>query len=272
MRTKEMTVVSYVRDVLFGIVLAVLAHLTPAHAAEGTIAGLKGKHFTVAMSANDELCRWMFQHFERNYSDQQQQPRYDDDPKFIRWKKAENVKMSNPTDTAFWAEFDVDNDGIEELVVRETYTLGPLYVPNDVLKSFRRINQQSFLSREWEGTQLSQLRHMLINLSPTSKPFTPGRHSLMYHPDFLYGSAGFKEHGYPQFGNRGYINPFSWESQTYLVAFPSSRDDKYVVIPTWARVWAIVIKLKPDGAYEDVCYLDRERLPFQRFLPSSPQR
>lgn len=247
---------------LFVTCLAILANAAAVgEASEGPATGLEGKYLRIVMSADDRLCGRLFRFYDEHYlrKGQHAWDRYDDDPMFQIWTRAKNVTDDDRLEPTHWAEIDIDNDGVVELIVRGTATMGPYYRPRDFIRIFKGRTKDWFLSQPWKEKELVQASNRIINFAgvlnngePNPKGSPKGSrnpYDLRKHPDYQPGRASYQN---PYFYHMGYINPFHYGDLTYYAAFLS--------VSRYGRsIWGIVLKPRPDGDVDDICYFDTLR-------------
>ncbi len=222
---------------------------------------VQGKYLKIVYSANDAVCRKLFDIYEAGFLDRPDMrtgefkypeglmpvsaaTRHDDDPMFVRWKPFKN----SFTDAEYeiireWAEFDVDNDGTVERLMRTT--LDHKYQSiNEALAVFKELPRDQFINFIGTVKRLKESADFYIG-----KPIGYTGQPLRHHPDRDIKKPYYPLHT-PRYDHKGYISPFVFKEQTYLSFFKS------VLTQHTFGVWGVVQQPLPDGTADDVCYFD----------------
>lgn len=223
-----------------------------------------GKHLKLLMSADDAVCMPLFTYLDgvfdprnpdemaqapdgRWYQDGRQFLRYDSDPMFTRWKKSKNLSDGYPFhwggEQAVYAEFDIDNDGEKELVVRNTSDHKEQWL-TDFMWVVENRDSHWLTSKKRTAQEVRELADLKIRGPITNKGHP---YFLLKHPDFQAQRGPYN----PYFQHWGFINPFALQNQTYLLFFQSNH-----TLTTSGVVWGLVQHVRPDHTAEEVCYID----------------
>lgn len=220
-------------------------------------AAVESYDFKLRMSEDEKLCLAITEVLAKEYSNAfvQLPPRHE---WFIRWNVLDSLGEQFRDEPRFiddgcslyrWAQFDIDNDGRVEIVIKWSACLGG--VRSDTLYVFHgeeardRIYQaimNPFALSDSPQREKSRAR-LLGKISYTGEIY-----ELKKLPPFK-NKHGHEE--FPSIGGKVFVHPFLFEGQTYLNLYGLSGMH---VIARYRQTEKISEQL------DDVCYVDRTKI------------
>jgi len=243
------------------LVLGLLCVLLGATLTEG-----KGPHqfsFKLKMSEDKKLCPAITQVVSDEYNDHwiQDPPRHE---WFVQWESVRSLGEQFRDDPEFnddhcslyrWAQFDIDNDGQVELVIKWSACLGG--IRSDTLYIFRSEEPRAgiyetvrnpFAPSDSPQGKINRER-LLGQLSYTGQWY-----ELKKLPLFKGKRGGMQLHG---MGGVVWIHPFVYGGKTYLNLHDLCCDEG-------GSAWHVIARYRRDETnstqLEDVCYIERKQL------------
>lgn len=206
-------------------------------------------YFTLKMSEDKTLCPAITEVLAAEYNDHwiQDPPRHE---WFIQWEPVrslgeqfQDASVFHETDCHVlrWAQFDIDNDGRSEIVIKLSGCLGG--IRSDTLSIFQSDAPRSGIYDKLVNSSKIDQAGLLGELSYTGEWY-----ELKKLPPFKDDHGRSQLHG---IGGKVWIHPFMFAGQTYLNLHGLSGMH---VIARYKRSEKLVEQL------EDVCYVDRRKL------------
>jgi hypothetical protein len=234
------------RRIGLGLVLGLLSLLWGVAITEG-----KGPHhfyFKLKMSEDKTLCPAITEVLAEEYSEHwiQDPPRHE---WFIQWEPVrslgeqfQDASVFHETDCHLlrWAQFDIDNDGRTEIVIKLSGCLGG--IRSDTLSIFRSDAPRSGIYDKLVNPSKINQEGLLGELSYTGEWY-----ELKKLPPFKDKRGRSQLHG---IGGKVWIHPFLFDGQTYLNLHGLSG----------MHVIARYRRGENKFSLEDVCYIDRKQL------------
>lgn len=235
----------------------------------------QGKYLKIIFSADDEVCRKLLRIYDEGFVDRPDMVdgkfvyplgkmtihnaqrhhaiRHDDDPMFIRWQPFEHrFTDESYAELAQWAEFDIDNDGVTERVMRTTLSHKEQWLTEGLTISNGLTRKQL---TSYQGALLSLIKLMDWGIG---SPIGHGDGPLPHYPGLTEedkGGGRAWEKGCPHkscpiYSSPTYIVPFRVKDVTYLSFFHS------VLNRPGYGIWGVVQRLKSKDSADDICYFD----------------
>jgi len=236
-----------------GLVLGLLWLLWGAALTEGK--GPDHFYFTLKMSEDKRLCPAITEVLADEYTEHwiQDPPRHE---WFVQWESLRSLGEQFWDEPRFnddhcslyrWAQFDIDNDGQVELVVKWSACQGG--IRSDMLYIFRGDAPRSRIYDKMMDKTKRDQEGLLGELSYTGQWY-----ELKKLPLFKGKRGGMQLHG---MGGVVWIHPFMFGGQTYLNLHDLCCDEG-------GSAWHVIARYRRDEAkstqLEEVCYIERKQL------------
>lgn len=240
------------RRIGFGLVLGLLWLLCGAVLTEGK--GPDHFYFTLKMSEDKTLCPAITEVLAAEYNDHfiQDPPHHE---WFVQWEPVRSLGEQFQDESVFhetachvlrWAQFDIDNDGRPEIVIKLSGCLGG--IRSDTLSIFRSDAPRSGIYDKLVNPSKIDQEGLLGEVSYTGEWY-----ELKKLPLFKGKRGGMQLHG---IGGVVWIHPFVFGGKTYLNLHGLCCDEG-------GSAWHVIARYRWDGAkssLEEVCYVERRQL------------
>ncbi len=200
--------------------------------------------YVLVMSKEDNVCQYMLKLYNEDLK-KYGEVRYDEHEEFtaIKWEEKRYYTTRHGKKdysimdygSVIISRFDINNDGKEEIIVKEEGSLKGILSEN--LYYFKG-EDSDYFKDEFDIK-------ILYNKAIRKLAFTGGFYDLKELPQFLYLGIGGKEvKGHYLLAGHFYINPFAFKETYYIDMKDNEEIGNFLVI----------LKYTKDNQIKDVCY------------------